>query len=227
MFNENNDVLDVDFEDSDISETKEIKGFDGIYYSTGQVAKMLDSTDSKVRYYSNYFDKILNLEIINKQRKFKKADIDKLKFIFELKDEGMTRDQILSYCQEVDFEEGKGIQVKESNPLSIQTLGKVLMEQQKIEFDKLKKELFERTERQIAEITKQHLDHQNKLKESLLEEVSITVDDVLSDKFNSLQDSIEEMKQEVKIATVSLESIKEFENPKTFIGKLTNLFSKR
>lgn len=224
LINEENEIQDVEF--TEARENREIRG-SVLYYSTSQVAQMLDIPDSTVRYYTKVFDPILNIEVYNKQRKYKQTDIDKLKFIVELKNEGMSVKQILEYCSKVDFNTENGIQIKESNPLSIQTLAKALLEEQRKEFIELKQDLFNHIDEKLKNISNEQITHQNKIKESLLEEVSITVDDVLSDKLNSLQDSIEEIKQEVKIAHVSMESIKEFENPKTFLSKITNLFSKR
>ena len=224
MINEENEIQDVEF--TETQENKEIRG-SVLYYSTSQVAQMLDIPDSTVRYYTKVFDPILNIEIYNKQRKYKQADIDKLKFIVELKNEGMSVKQILEYCDNVNFDSENGIQVKESNPLSIQTLAKALLEEQKKEFIELKQDLFNHIDEKLKNISNEQITHQDKIKESLLEEVSITVDDVISDKFNSLQDSIDEIKQEVKMATIPKESIKEFENPKTFLSKITNLFLKR
>ena len=128
----NDNIQDVDYIEVP---DKTIRG-ESLYYSTSQVAKILDLSDSKVRYYSTVFADILNIEFHNKQRRFTKADIDKLRFLTELKEEGMTIKQIQEYCQEVDFENGGEIQVKETNPLSIQTLAKALTEQQQLAIEK-------------------------------------------------------------------------------------------
>lgn len=99
-----------------------------LYHSTSQVANALNITDSKLRYYSLVFTDILKIEISNKQRRYTDGDIEKLRFIIELKDTGMTIAQIQEYCSEVNFE--KGIQIKDTNPLSLQAIAKALMEEQ-------------------------------------------------------------------------------------------------
>jgi DNA-binding transcriptional MerR regulator len=104
--------------DNESNKEKNIRG-KALYFGTSQVADILNIPDSKVRYYTNVFDDILHIEISNKQRRYTQSDIDKMKFMIELKEEGMTIKQIQEYCQEVDFEDSKEIQIKENNPLSI------------------------------------------------------------------------------------------------------------
>lgn len=163
----NDNIQDVDYIEVP---DKTIRG-ESLYYSTSQVAKILDLSDSKVRYYSTVFADILNIEFHNKQRRFTKADIEKMRFLTELKEEGMTIKQIQDYCQEVDFENGGEIQVKETNPLSIQTLAKALLEQQELMLNEFRE----------------------KLNEDIRKEVAITVDDGL----NSFKEELkEDLKQE-------------------------------
>lgn len=147
-------VQDVDYEEAS---DKVIRG-QALYYSTNQVAKVLGISDSKVRYYTMVFADILNIEFHNKQRRFTQTDINKLKFLVELKNEGMTIKQIQEYCQEVDFEKGGEVTIKENNPLSIQTLAKALLEQQQIALNEFREDL----------------------RNDLRREVAITVDDSLS-----------------------------------------------
>lgn len=220
--NDENIIQDVDF-----VETKEQKNIRGsaLYYSTGQVAQILGIPDSTVRYYQKVFEPILNVEIINTQRKYTQADIDKLKFIVDLKNDGMTVKQILEYCDQVDFDTENGIQIRESNPLSIQTLAKALLEEQKKEFTQLKEELFNRVDSKISEVLDRQLFHQDKLKELLLEEISISVDDVIADKFEGLENGIEELKEEFKISCIKKEEIEMKKKKDSKIAKfLKSLF---
>lgn len=164
----NQNVQDVDYIEVP---DKTIRG-EALYYSTNQVAKILDLSDSKVRYYTTVFADILNIEFHNKQRRFTKVDIDKLEFLVKLKNDGMTIKQIQEYCQEVDFETGGEIQIKESNPLSIQTLAKALLEQQQLMLEEFRKDLSEDIRKEVAITVDERLDEKlDNFKSDLLQAV--------------------------------------------------------
>lgn len=174
-----------DYQDVEYTEEQTIRG-EILYYSTGQVAKILDIPDSKVRYYTTAFDDILHIEIINKQRKFTKADIDKMKFILELKNEGMSIKQIQEYCQEVDFDSENGIQIKESNPLSIQTLAKALLEEQERQLNIFKDDMSLKIQNIMDNVVEMNVQNNEKLKE----DIATTVDEVVSDKLDNKLDEL-------------------------------------
>lgn len=169
--------------------SKPIRG-KALYYSTSQVANILNQSDSKIRYYTNVFDEILNIEISNKQRRYTDVDIDKMRFLIELKDEGMTIKQIQEYCQQVDFEDTKEIQIKENNPLSIQSMAKALLEEQAKLILEMKNELV--------------INHM-KLVEDLKEDISLTVDQVMSEKIEEINSNInknfDDIRKELDITT--------------------------
>lgn len=165
--------------------SKVIRG-KALYYSTSQVANILNQSDSKIRYYTNVFDEILNIEISNKQRRYTEADIDKMRFLIELKDEGMTIKQIQEYCQQVDFENSKEIQIKENNPLSIQSLAKALLEEQSKLMLEMKNELI-KCHMDMIEDLNNRLDIRD---DRLKEDISITVDNVISDRLDNFNSNI-------------------------------------
>jgi DNA-binding transcriptional MerR regulator len=175
------------------NDNKNIRG-KALYFSTSQVANSLNIPDSKVRYYTNVFDDILHIEVSNKQRRYTQADIDKMKFIIELKEEGMTIKQIQEYCQEVDFQNSQEIQVKETNPLSMQVIAKALLEQQAILINDMKQDIVNTV---INEVNKS-LDIQNEqfndMRNSLNKDVAITVEDTINEQF---QKSSDELKSEI------------------------------
>lgn len=181
----NNDFHDVDYTEvnNNINENNSEKIINGriLYYSTSQVASILNIPDSKVRYYTSSFDDILKIEVSNKQRRYKESDIDKLKFILSLKEEGMTIKQIQDYCTEVDFDNSKDIQIKESNPLAIKTLARaiteVLLEEQDKKLNQLKED-----------IVNELISNNNNLNE----QIAITVDEIVESKLNQNKDNIVE-----------------------------------
>lgn len=186
-----------DYQDVEYIEEQTIRG-EVLYYSTGQVAKILDIPDSKVRYYTTAFDDILHIEIINKQRKFTKADIDKMKFILELKNEGMSIKQIQEYCQEVDFNSENGIQIKESNPLSIQTLAKALLEEQERQLNIFKDDMSLKIQNIMDNIVEMNIQNNEKLKEDIVTTIDEVVSDKLETKLDELKSYIDQRELEYK-----------------------------
>lgn len=186
-----------DYQDVEYTEEQTIRG-EVLYYSTGQVAKILDIPDSKVRYYTTAFDDILHIEIINKQRKFTKADIDKMKFILELKNEGMSIKQIQEYCQEVDFDSENGIQIKESNPLSIQTLAKALLEEQERQLNIFKDDMSLKIQSIMDNVVEMNVQNNEKLKEDIVTTVDEVVSDRLDAKLDELKSYIDQRELEYK-----------------------------
>lgn len=211
MINDEN-IKDVEFEDVSQQE-KTIRG-SVLYYSTSQVAQILGIPDSTVRYYTKVFDDILHIEISNKQRRYKNSDIEKLKFIVQLKEEGLTIKQIEEYCSEVSFKEGNGVQIKESNPLSIQALTKAIMDHQE-------KQIKAMEERILSEL-KTFIDNQTmtteKVMDQIKEEIATTVDDLVDEKLEGIENNIGDINEKLdeikEFACVDMNKEKERENDK-------------
>ena len=55
------------------------------YYTMAQVASLLNENESSIRYYTNLFDDILNIEIVNKEFRFTPNNVDNLDFLINLK----------------------------------------------------------------------------------------------------------------------------------------------
>ena len=69
---------------------KEVK-VEKVYYSIGEVAEMLDSPVSTIRFWENEFDILKPMKNKKGNRLFTQADVKNLKIIHHLlKDEGMT-----------------------------------------------------------------------------------------------------------------------------------------
>lgn len=208
---DNDNIQDVDYEEIKEKDTDKVIRGKALYYSTSQVANLLGIPDSKVRYYSVAFDDILHIEVSNKQRRYTEKDIDKMKFLVELKNEGMTIKQIQEYCQEVDFESENGIQVKESNPLSIKTLAKALLEEQSKQLNLFKEEMKEFVSNKLDEQILNIKNNNDLLKESLLEEVSLTIDNIIDEKLSENLDKQEQriIKHEAEVSRILRESMNE------------------
>lgn len=158
---------------------KQING-EPLYYTTGQVADILGTTDSKLRYYTKVFEDLLNIEISNRNRRYKKSDIAKLKFIIELTDEGLSLNQIKEYCSEKNINDLQKDMIVKDNPLQIQVFMKALTE----EFDKM-------LDIKLNEHLRQFKLQQELINQSLQEQINITVDEIVTDK---LDDKLDEFK---------------------------------
>jgi DNA-binding transcriptional MerR regulator len=193
--NEEFKAIDVDYDEVT---KKNIRGR-ALFYSTSQVATILDVADSKVRYYTKVFDDLLHIEISNKQRRYTDDDIEKLKFLVSLKEDGLTIKQIQEYCEEIDWDDNKGIQIKEDNPLHIQTVAKALAEEQSKLMESFKSDLLrtlkENMQNQYSMIENFGVNLKNEIKE----EVALTVDDVVSEKFEEQKCFIQNMLDEVEL----------------------------
>lgn len=211
---ENEFIKDVDYEEISNSEEKNNeKNIRGkiLYYSTTQVATLLGEKDSKIRYYTKFFEDILNIETSNAQKQYTEEDINKLRYIIELKNEGMTLKQIKEFCQDVDFNEGKAI-VKESNPLSIKALAQALMEEQTKQIEIMKQDILS----ELKGFIEQQSSMQEVALDKIKEDICISVDDSVSEKLNN---TIEELKDTFKTGYVTKEQIKEYENRKSWFGR--------
>jgi DNA-binding transcriptional MerR regulator len=113
-------VIDVDFTE-DSQETSSING-KPLYFSTSQVAQMLNLSDSAVRFYCTKFKDIIKPEMSGSHRKFSESDIEKLRYIKKLlKEDGLSMNQVLEYASEKDV---KAIEkkIEKQEPLAMQAL---------------------------------------------------------------------------------------------------------
>ncbi|GCD12584.1 helix-turn-helix domain-containing protein [Clostridium tagluense] len=235
------DFQDVDYHGVNETE-KEIRG-KVLFYSTSQVATLLGETDSKIRYYTSVFNDTLDIQFSNKQRRYKDEDIKKLKYILELKQEGLTLKQIAEYISEVSLEEGEGIQIKESNPLSIKAIAITLLEEQHTQFLELKKEMKEEQHNQLIEIKEELIstlkENYEGLKDNIIEQIATNIDDIIGNKLNEVVEGqakikehdielvglLKEQMEERKADFFQIKLLNEQQN-KSFWKKLVELFSK-
>lgn len=197
-------IIDVEHEEVNLSE-KSIRG-KVLYYSTSQVAQTLGETDSKIRYYTNVFDDILNIEISNKQRRYTDADINKLKFIIELKNDGMTIKQIQEYCAEVDINDNGEVQVKESNPLTIQAMAKALLVEQQNMMNEFKEELKKELLSEMKDSMQLQQSMYQRVSDEITEKVTTTVDELVNEKLTDFA-----TEQKVVLDEIRANQIKELE----------------
>lgn len=197
-------IIDVDYKDyAENLEKEKQKIINGepLFYTTSQVAQMLGVEPSKVRFYTKRFDKLLDIELSNRNRQYKKTDIEKLKFIIKLKNEdGLTLQQIEDYCSKKGFNMQnieQGI-VDSTNPLAIKTIMSALT----VEIDEKLNLFSENLLKQIQQQQENTLLTQQKINEKLQENIVTTVDEIVSEKldakFNEFQSHLATQEQQVK-----------------------------
>lgn len=220
--------IDVEFNDGN-EEDKEIRG-EPLYYNTIQVAQILGENDSTIRYWTKYFDDILKITISNKMKRYKKEDIEKLRFIRKLtREDGLTLKQVIEYCSEKGFNFDNGT-IDGNNPLAIQSFISAMT----IHMDEQIKSMQGQIIKAQEEMIKSLLEMQTKSNELIQEQIAITVDEVIADKmeeyFNKVDnrelDKTNEMNEKLDNIRLMMEERKkedEEEEKKSWFKRLFRL----
>lgn len=199
MNNEKKEYIDVNYQDI----SKDING-EPLFYTTSQVAEILGEETSCIRYWTKRFEKLLDVEISNRNRQYKKSDIEKLKFIKKLtKEDGMTLQQVENYCTSkgFDIKDIRNSVLDANNPLIIKTfISAVTVDiNNKIEDFLLKmKEENNQVLKNQEELYKKFLEEQNKLNDKWQQEVSANVDEIVSEKMGQLVKEVEATRKEAE-----------------------------
>jgi len=208
-----------------------------LFYSTIQVAELVGVDASTIRYWSKRFDNLLDIQVSNKNKQYRKSDISKLKFIKKLaKEDGLSLQQVEDYCSTKGFnlEDIENAVLDQSNPLAVQVFTSAVMS----EINQNLNSFAEKLLAQIDEKNKYHIISQQELNEKLREEIVTTVDEVVSEKLDTklteLKDFIDAREIEatkrdnemIDIIKNNMEQKKE-ESVNEKKGFFTNIFGKR
>lgn len=228
--NDGREIFDVKYEDVDDEESFDesnsrlIKGSDNIRYSATQVAEMYNIPVSKVRYYMKCFEEILDLEFSNKMRRFTAASLKKFDYLIKLKDDGMTVQQILDYCENDDVFTEESLKTPD-NPLTVEMLAKAISIQVEDLIKNFKSEI-------VSEVAYQMMQFNSILREDIV----TTVDEVMTEKLQHIEEYSDEIKDKIceiekkqdeviKIASLDINQIKEqLESRKPWYKKIVNKF---
>lgn len=129
----------IDIQDENVIQNK--RRGDILHYSLSQVADLLGEEDSSIRYYTNVFDNILKIEISNKEFRYTNKDVDKLEFLINLKNKGMTIKEVQRYCEELPLDIDDILEVKEDNSLSAKEIISSVINLENEKFDNIKEYL--------------------------------------------------------------------------------------
>ena len=178
-----------------------------LYFSTSQVSEVLDVRDSKIRYYTNEFMDLFDegdIVIANTQKKYTQRAIDKLKYFIQLKNKGMTIKQIKEYCQEIEIDEDNEIIIPHSAPLPIQAIALAVREQTNQDMVLFKQELLDT----LIEFQQNQQKSIEEYKQQILKDISLTVDEVISDKIEQFkQEFIEQQQAEKELALRTIDLV--------------------
>ncbi|WP_125154470.1 helix-turn-helix domain-containing protein [Clostridium rectalis] len=187
-------VVDAEFFDVDDeienkdSKTKVIRG-EPFFYTTSQVAQKVGLPKSTITYWTRVFKDLLDVE----NKRYRKIDIEKLKFIKKLtKEDGLTLKQVSDYCSSKGFDINEIEQsvVDSSNPLAIQTIISALSVEIDRKLNCFSNELLSK----IDEKQNKGIVIKQEMNDKLNETIALTVDEIISEK---LDQSISEFKSYV------------------------------
>lgn len=194
------DIIDVQFTEvnEELLENKNINK-EPLYYNCMQVAQIVDEPDSTIRYWSKVFQPLLQIQTSNNVRKYTKTNIENLLFIKKLlKDDGLTVKQALEYCSEKGFDNETGL-IDTSNPLAVQTFISAMTEEMNKKILDMQNSIIKQQQNMIDNLNKMLIEREDQLKES----ISITIDDVISDKMEqiseNMNDKLDSIQKEIAV----------------------------
>lgn len=189
-----NNFIDVEFSETN-SELKNIsKNNHIIYYSCEQVGKIVEEPVSTIRYWTKMFTDILEVEIVNTQRKYKKKDIENLLFIKKLiRVDNMSIKQVQEYFNNTDDL-------------------KIINYNNPVELKVFTRELSEYFDDKINSINENLTIKQEKLINNLFDNINNIIDKKMSnilENNNKILEKNEKIKENIEIILKNQEKIKE------------------
>lgn len=193
----------MNIQDTDIMNNK--KRGDILFYSIHQVAALLGQEDSSIRYYTNVFDNILKIEISDKELKYTNKDIDKLEFLINLKNKGMTIKEVQKYCEELPLDIEDLVEIKENNSVSVKEIVTTIAELENKQIDDLKEYLTNKidqiTEFSVQKIIKAIGEEQHKqlnlFKDDILNEIKDHIDYKFDNEHKTNKDLYDELSMKI------------------------------
>ena len=187
-----------------------------LYYTIGDVAKELGEETSTIRYWSNKYHDLLDVELCNTHRRYSKLDIDKLRVVKKCKEKNMSHNQIINTLKETNFD----ITIIEKRfedmqkPFDIQLLASALA----VEVENRLKELEDNLFARITEHMNNQAENINNMADTIKEEVCTTVDEVINEKLEGLEDNIGDINKKLDelkdFACIDMNKEKERESDK-------------
>jgi len=149
-----------------------------LYYSIEQVADLLNEDISNIKYYTNIFDNLLKIEIIDKELRYTNSDVDNLELLIKFKNKGMSLKEIEDYYNKLPLNDTE-TQPIETNLLSVEELIDSIKKEQQDQLNNFKAQLINDIQKSnslyLQNITSTIIETQtknlNEFRESLIKEV--------------------------------------------------------
>lgn len=135
----NSEYTSNNFQEEGIVTNK--KRGDILSYSVSQVAALLGQEDSNILLFTNIFDNILKIEISDKELTYTNRDIDKLEFLINLKNKGLTTKEIQKYFESLPLDIEDIIGSKDHSSTSGNEIIETIVKSENEQFDNLKEYL--------------------------------------------------------------------------------------
>lgn len=160
-----------------------------LYYSTDQVADLLNENISNIKYYTNIFYDLLRIDIVDKELRFTNNDINKLESLIKFKNKGMTTKEIEIYFNKLPSSD-KEIKNIETNLLSVEELIDSIKKEQELHLNDFKvnllKDMQESNTLYLKSISSEIIDAQNKLLIELKRDLSIEIKEYINSKIDDV-----------------------------------------
>jgi DNA-binding transcriptional MerR regulator len=203
----NSEDKHIDIDEEFIIKNK--KRGDILYYSISQVASLLGEEDKNILYYTNVFDNILKIEISDKELRYESKDIDKLEFLINLKNKGMTIKEIQNYCKELPLNIEDLMEIKDTNSLSVKEIIATIVASENKEIDNLKEylvdKIHENNQLSIQKIAEVIVQEQNKhlqlLKGDIVTELKQYIDSKFNMEYKTNEDLYNELSTKLDLLT--------------------------
>lgn len=160
-----------------------------LYYSIDQVADLLNENTSNIKYYTNIFDDLLKIEIVDKELHYTNNDVDKLELLIKLKNRGMSIKEIQDYYSKLPLNDTE-VQHPESNLLSVEELIDSIKEEHQIQFNNFKVQLINDIQNTnslyLENISSTIIEAQNKILNEFKQDLSEEIKEYINSKFDNV-----------------------------------------
>lgn len=207
----NSEYTSNNFQEEGIVTNK--KRGDILSYSVSQVAALLGQEDSNILLFTNIFDNILKIEISDKELTYTNRDIDKLEFLINLKNKGLTTKEIQKYFESLPLDIEDIIGAKDHSSISGNE-----------QFDNLKEYLINKIDENNKLIVEKIIKSENEQIDNIKEYLANKIDknnELIVEKI--IKSVTEEQNKQLKLFKDDiLNEIKEFINSKLDIESKAN-----
>lgn len=162
-----------------------------LYYSIDQVADLLNENSNNIKYYTNIFDDLLKIEIVDKELRYTNKDVDKLELLIRFKNRGMSLKEIHDYYNKLPLDDTE-VQPLESNLISVEELIDSVKKEQQIQLNNFKTQLMNDIEKMnslyLQSISSAIIEAQNQNLNEFKEELVTEIKEYINNNFNTIKE---------------------------------------